>query len=178
MKPLVQVGQSYMALSEGDDKLRAALFEEAVGSYKQAMQVSRTIPEEEAFDYMGFDALCHAGLSCSLVKLGRYSEALDSAEIALRYFNRRGELNQEEGKQWIAVVVSHALALDELGRSKEALTEFRKAGEMIAERKGELPDKEKLQRLIEEHIVKLQEAATALPDKKPAGYKAWWEFWS
>lgn len=178
MKPLIQVGQAYMALSQGEQKRQAALFDEAVESYNRAMQVSRTIPEEEAFDYSGFDALCHAGLSCSLVKLGRYSEALGSAEIALRYFNRRGELNQDEGKQWIAVVVSRAFALDELGRSKEALAEFRKAGEMIAERKGELPDKEELQRLIEEHIVKLQAAETALPDKKQTGYKAWWEFWS
>jgi len=167
-----------MALSQGEQQLQDGLFEEAAESYSRAMEVSRTIPEEEAFDYLGFDALCHAGLSCSFVKLGRYSEALDSAETALRYFNRRGELNQDEGKQWIAVVVSHALALDVLGRSKEALVEFQKASEMIAERKGELPGQEEQQRLIRQHIVKLQEEATALPDTKQPGYKAWWEFWS
>ena len=178
MKPLIQVGQAYMALSQGEQKRLDGLFEEAVESYNHAMQVSRTIPEEEAFDYMGFDALCHAGLSSSLVKLGRSSESLASAEIALSYFNRRGELNQDEGKQWIAVVVSRALALAELGRGREALAEFRKAGEMIAERKGELPDKEEQLRIISLHILKLQGAETALPDKKQPGYKAWWEFWS
>lgn len=178
MKPLIQVGQAYMALSQGEQKRQDGLFEEAVESYNRAMQFSRTIPEEEAFDYMGFDALCHAGLSSSLVKLGRCSESLASAEIALRYFNRRGELNQDEGKQWIAVVVSRALAFEELGRSSEARAEFRKAGEMIAERKGELTGKVELQRLIEEHIVTLQGAEIALPDKKQPGYKAWWEFWS
>ena len=52
---------------------------------------------------------------------------------------------------------------------------YRIAGEMIAERKAELPGKEELQQLIVEHVSKLQ---PLVADKKPAGYKAWWEFWS
>ncbi len=104
MKPLIQVGQSYLALSQGEQQLQDARYEEAAASYKRALEVSRTIPEEEAFDYDGFDALCHTGLSGAYIKLERYAEALQSADIGLRYFNRRGELQQDEGKQWIAAV--------------------------------------------------------------------------
>ena len=46
---------------------------------------------------------------------------------------------------------------------------------MLAERKGDMPGKEEMLRLIEEHLAGLK---SVVPDKKPAGYKAWWEFWS
>ncbi len=175
MKPLIQVGHSYLALSQGEQQLRDALYEEAAESYKRALEVSRSIPKEEAFDYDGFDALCHTGLSGAYVKLGRYEEALCSSEIGLRYFDRRGELHKEEGKQWIAAVLNRAQALEGTGRWEEALKAYQIASEMIAERKGELPAKEELQQLIEERVSKLQPLTA---DKKPAGYKAWWEFWS
>ncbi len=175
MKPLVQVAQSYMALSEGDEKLRAGLFEEAAASYNRAMTVSRTIPEDEAYDHQGFDALCHTGLSGAMAELEQYSEALASADIALRYFSRRGELNQDEGLYWIAAVRNRAAALAGTGRPEEALQAYRMASEMIAERKAEMADKEKQLQMIAAHIQRLS-ALTA--DKKPAGYKAWWEFWS
>jgi len=174
MKPLKQVAQAYMALSEGEKKRQEGAFEEAASEYRCAMECSRTIPKEEVFDHGGFDALCHAGLSGALGKLDQYEESLVSAEIALRYFNRRGELNQDEGKQWITAVVSRALALARTGRSGEALNAFRMAGEMVAERKGELPDKETLQKMIGDNIAMLQ---TSMPEDS-AKRKAWWEFWS
>jgi tetratricopeptide (TPR) repeat protein len=175
MKPLIQVGHSYLALSQGDQQFREAQYEEAAESYKRALEVSRTIPEEEAFDYEGFDALCHTGLSGVYVKLECYAEALKSADIGLRYFNRRGELHKDEGRQWIAAVFNRALALEGTKRMDEALKSYRMAGEMIAERKGEMPDKQQLQSLIAGHISRLE---ALIPDKKPSGYKAWWEFWS
>jgi len=175
MKPLVQVGQAYLALSEGEEKLLAGLLEEAAASYRRAMIVSRTIPEDEAYDHQGFDALCHTGLSGALVELKNFSEALASADIALRYFNRRGELNQDEGKYWIAAVRNRAAALAGTGRTEESLQAYRMVSEMIAERKGEMADREEQLRMIEEHISRLQ---AIIPEKKSAGYKAWWEFWS
>ena len=175
MKPLVQVGQAYMALSEGEENLRKGLFEEAAASYSRAMIVSRTIPEDEAYDHQGFDALCHTGLSGALVKLEQFKEALASADIAMHYFNRRGELNQDEGKHWINAVRSRAAALEGTGRPEESLKTYQMVSEMIAERKGEMPDKEEQLRIIGEHISRLKSAVFG---KKPAGYKAWWEFWS
>ncbi len=175
MTPLGQVGQAYRALSEGDEKLRAALFEEAAASYKRAMIVSRTIPEDEAYDHQGFDALCHTGLSGALAELRQFPEALESADLALRYFNRRGELNQDEGKYWISAVRNRAAALAGTGRLEEALQAYRMVSEMITERKADTPEKQEQLRMIEEQIARLQ---TAIPAKKPAGYKAWWEFWS
>ena len=175
MKPLVQVGQAYMALSEGEEKLRNGLFEEAATSYNRAMTVSKTIPEDEAYDHQGFDALCHSGLSGALVKLEQFKEALASSDIALHYFNRRGELNQEEGKHWINAVRSRAAALEGTGRLEEALKAYQMVSEMIAERKAEMPDKDEQLRIIEQHISRLK---SGVSDKKPAGYKAWWEFWS
>ena len=175
MKPLVQVGQAYMALSEGEENLRKGLFEEAAASYSRAMIVSRTIPEDEAYDHQGFDALCHTGLSGALVKLEQFKEALASADIAMHYFNRRGELNQDEGKHWINAVRSRAAALEGTGRPEESLKAYQMVSEMIAERKGEMPDKEEQLRIIGEHISRLKSAVSG---KKPAGYKAWWEFWS
>jgi tetratricopeptide (TPR) repeat protein len=175
MKPLVQVGQAYMALSEGEEKLRAGFFEEAAASYRRAMTVSRTIPEDEAYDHQGFDALCHTGLSGALVQLEHFKEALASADIALYYFNRRGELNQDEGKHWINAVRSRAAALEGSGRPEEALKAYQMASEMIAERKADMPDKEEQLGIIQQHILRLKGIVS---DKKPAGYKAWWEFWS
>jgi len=175
MKPLKQVGQSYLALSEGERQLQQNLVDEAAATYRRAIEVSRTIPQDEAFDYDGFDAIAHAGLSCALVKLGRYAETLASTEIALRYFNRRGELNQDEGKQWIDVVGNRAIALEGVGRADEALKAFRLVGEMIAERKGGLPNKEEQQQSIAYAIKRLE---AVVPGKKPADYKAWWEFWA
>ncbi|MEI6638315.1 MAG: DUF3856 domain-containing protein [Chlorobium sp.] len=175
MKPLKQVGQSYLALIDGERQLQQSLFEDAAATYRRAMEVSRTIPQDEAFDYDGFDAIAHTGLSCALVKLERYPETLESTEIALRYFNRRGELNQDEGKQWIDAVYSRAVALDGVGRFDESLKAFRMVGEMIAERKGDMKNKEELQQAVVQFINKVE---SALSGKKPADYKAWWEFWA
>jgi tetratricopeptide (TPR) repeat protein len=176
MKPLVQVGQAYMALSEGEEKLLAGLYEEAAASYKCAMIVSRTIPEDEAYDHQGFDALCHTGLSGALVELKQFQEALASADMALRYFNRRGELNQDEGKYWIAAVRNRAAALAGTGCTEESLHAYRMVSEMIAERKGEMADREDQLLMIAEHMSRLQ---ALMPEKNPGrGYKAWWEFWS
>jgi hypothetical protein len=175
MKPLREVAQAYMAASEGDKKLREGSFMEALDCYNRAMAISHTIPGEEAFDHTGFDALCHTGISGAFVGLERHGEALQSAEIALHYFNRRGELQKDEGKQWISAVLNHAIALHGSYRPQEAVKAFRMAAEMIAERKGEMSDREEMLRLIEEHLGGLN---SVVPDKKPAGYKAWWEFWS
>ena len=174
MKPLKQVAQAYMALSEGEKKLQECAFEEAVSEYQKAMEFTRAIPEEEVFDHDGFDALCHAGLSGALGKLERYKESLASADQALHYFNRRGELHQDEGKQWIAAVVNRALALARTGQSVNALKAFQMAGEMVDERKGELPDREKLQQMIADNITMLR---SSMPEDG-AKRKAWWEFWS
>lgn len=174
MKPLKQVAQAYMALSEGEKRLKEEAFEEAIAEYQKAMDVTRTIPEEEVFDHDGFDALCHAGLSGAFAKLGRHDECLLSADNALRYFNRRGELHQDEGKLWIAAVVNRAVGLAGTGRSAEALKAFRMADEMVAERKGEMEDKEELQKMITDNIAMLQ---TSMPEDT-AKRKAWWEFWS
>lgn len=163
-----------MALSEGERKLQEEKYDAAVVDYRRAMEVTRTIPEEEVFDHAGFDALCHAGLSSALSKLECYGESLASADQALRYFNRRGELHQDEGKQWIAAVVSRAVAFARTGQPAEALKAFRMAVEMIAERKGDLPEREGLQKMIDSNISVLQ---TSMPEDT-AKKKAWWEFWS
>ena len=175
MKPLQQVAQSYLALSEGARQLDDAHFEDAAASYRRAMDISRTIPGDEAFDYAGFDAIANTGLSSALVQLGQYADALLSTDIALRYFNRRGELHKDEGKDWISAVLNRARALEGVGQLQEALKEFRTVGEMITERKGELKSKETLQHQVAQSVKKLE--ALLPPGKKP-GYKAWWEFWS
>lgn len=163
-----------MALSEGERKLQEEKYDAAAVDYRRAMEVTHTIPEEEVFDHDGFDALCHAGLSDALSKLERYGESLASADQALRYFNRRGELHQDEGKHWIAAVVSRAVALARTGQPAEALKAFRMADEMIAERKGDMPERERLQKMIDSNISMLQ---TSMPEDT-AKKKAWWEFWS
>lgn len=175
MKPLKEVAGSYMALADAQRQLAGGDYEEAAANCRKAMEVSRTMPPEEAFDHTGFDAFCHAGLAEALARLARYDEALQSADLALRHFNRRGELNQEDGKLWIAAVFSRALALDGLGRGSEALREYRKASEMLAERKGETPGREKL---LEEAAGRIGVLERSEKPEKPSGYKAWWEFWS
>ena len=174
MKPLKQVAQAYMALSDGEKKLQEGKYEDAASDYRKAMELTRTIPEEEVFDHDGFDALCHAGLSGALVKLERYEECLESADLALRYFNRRGDLHQDEGKSWIAAVLNRAIGLARTGDSAEALKAFRMAGEMVEERKGDVPDREKILKSVDDNIAMLQ---TSMPEDT-AKRKAWWEFWS
>ena len=174
MKPLKQVAQAYMALSKGERSLQEGAFEEAVSEYQRAMADTRTIPQEEVFDHDGFDALCHAGLSSAFRQLEQYEESLASADKALRYFNRRGELHQDEGKQWIAAVVSRAFALARTGQSKDALKAFHTASEMIADRNGDWPEKKELQKTVSDNIAILQ---TSMPEDN-AKRKAWWEFWS
>ncbi len=174
MKPLKQVAQAYMALSEGEKKLQEGAFEEAAAEYRKAMEVTRTIPQEEVFDHDGFDALCHAGLSGAYAKQERYEDCLGAADKALHYFNRRGELHEDEGKLWISAVVNRAVGLAGTGRSGDALKAFTMAKEMVAERKGEMTNKEELQTMIADNIAMLQ---TSLPEDT-AKRKAWWEFWS
>ncbi|MBV5319475.1 MAG: tetratricopeptide repeat protein [Chlorobium phaeobacteroides] len=175
MKPLREVAQAYMSLSDAGMQLQAGSYRDAAENCRKAMEMSRTISLEEAFDHEGFDAFCFATLSEAFWRLGRFEESLQSAEKALRYFNRRGELNQDEGKLWIAAVFSKAVALQETGSPEDAAGFFRTAGEMIAERKGELPGKEMLLQEIEERLALLE---GSLNSKRKSGYKAWWEFWS
>ncbi|NTU59356.1 MAG: DUF3856 domain-containing protein [Chlorobiaceae bacterium] len=175
MKPLKEVAGAYMALSDAQRQLLAGSYEEAASNCRKAMEISRTMPPEEAFDHAGFDAFCHAGLAEAQARLRMFDDALRSADVALRHFNRRGELNQDEGKLWIASVFSRALALDGLGRGAEALSEFRKASEMIAERKGEMPGRDAL---LAEATQRMAELGKSAKSGKPEGYKAWWEFWS
>ncbi|MEI7696405.1 MAG: DUF3856 domain-containing protein [Chlorobium sp.] len=175
MKPLQQVGQAYLALSEGERQFQQALFEEAAATYRRAMEVSRTIPQEEAFDYEGFDAIAHTGLSGALVKLGHYAQALDSTDIALRYFNRRGELHKDEGREWIDAVHHRAAGLEGIGQSEESLKAYRMVSEMLLEKKGELKNREEQLQRVGNSIRRLE---TAMQGIKPADYKAWWEFWA
>ena len=175
MKPLKEVAMSYMALAEAQKKLQDGMYAEAAAESRKAMEISRTMPPEEAFDHEGFEGLCHAALAPAQAGLGEYAECLQSAERALRYFNRRGELQQDEGKGWIAVVFSRAVALQETGSPEEAAKGFGIAGEMIAERRGELPGREGMLREIEERLSAI--GGTSKPAEKP-GYRAWWEFWS
>ncbi|ASQ89642.1 hypothetical protein CHL67_00755 [Prosthecochloris sp. GSB1] len=174
MKPLKQVAQAYMALSEGERLRSEGAFAEAEAQYRKAMEVTRAIPAEEVFDHDGFDALCNAGLSRALGELGRYDESLVSAELALRYFSRRGELHQDEGLHWIDAVIGRATALAKTGKRSEALAAFEMAGEMVAERKGGIAEREALQRTIDDNIALLRKS---MPEDR-SKYKAWWEFWS
>ena len=176
MKPLKEVAMSYMALAEAQKKLLEGLYAEAAAESNKAMEISRTMPPEEAFDHDGFDGLCYAALAPAQAGLGEYAGCLQSAERALRYFNRRGELQKDEGKQWIAVVFSRAVAMQETGSPEEASKGFRIAGEMIAERKGELPGREDILREIAERLSVLGGESKTV--EKPGGYRAWWEFWS
>ncbi len=175
MKPLKEVAMSYMALSEAQKKLEEGCFAEAVEEASRAMAASRTMPSGETFDQDGFDALCYAVLASARAGLEDYEACLESAEPALRYFNRRGELQQDEGKQWISVVFSRGVALHETGVYDEALKNLTMAGEMIAERKGELPGKDAMLTDIEKRCSMLRDQEKS--QRKP-GYKAWWEFWS
>jgi tetratricopeptide (TPR) repeat protein len=175
MKPLREVAESYMALANAQRQLLEGSYEEAAANCRKAMDVSRTMPPEEAFDHIGFDAFCNAGLAEALARLGLFTESLQSADIALHHFNRRGELNQDEGKLWISAVFSRALAFDGLGRKREALDEYRKASEMVAERKADTPGRETM---LAEAAGRIAELERSVKPEKPAGYKAWWEFWS
>ncbi|NTW56254.1 MAG: DUF3856 domain-containing protein [Chlorobiaceae bacterium] len=176
MKPLREVAQSYMALAEAERQISDGLYGEAADSCRKAMAVSRTIPAEEAFDYAGFDAFCHARLSEALRKLGGYDEALAASEKALHYFNRRGELNREDGKFWIAAVLSRGVALQETGLVEEGAKVLAMAREMIQERKEELPGKMEMLGEIDNRLA--SPGGKAGQQAKKPGYKAWWEFWS
>jgi tetratricopeptide (TPR) repeat protein len=178
MKPLKQVAGAYMALSEGERQLQEHRYDEAAASCRRAMDLSWTIPSEEAFDHEGFDALCHAGLSAALSKTGNYPQSLESAEIALKYFNRRGELRGSEGLQWIVSVISRATAFEKSGRTAEALKGFQQAREMLIER-GKLADSRE-QELLSDVEKQLRDSEAAHPPATTTkrGYKAWWEFWS
>ncbi|NTU54137.1 MAG: DUF3856 domain-containing protein [Chlorobiaceae bacterium] len=175
MKPLKELAGAYLALSDAQRQLLAADYDAAAANCRKAMEISRTMPPEEAFDHAGFDAFCYAGLAEAFAGLGQFDEALTSAYRALHHFNRRGELNQDEGKLWISAVFSRALALDGLGRGAEALAEFRKVTEMLDERKGETPGKERLKEVA---VNRIAELGASKKQQKPEGYKAWWEFWS
>lgn len=174
MKPLKQVAQAYLAVREADGKLQAGEPDAAAGEYRRAMELTRTIPQEEVFEHDGFDAMCNAGLAEALAALGEYPAALEAADGALRYFGRRGELHQEEGKRWIAAVLARGLALARIDRAHDALKAFETAREMISERKGELPGKDEMLAKIEENVALLRRT---MPDEQP-GRKGWWEFWS
>ena len=71
MKPLKEVAGAYLALSEAQRQLVAGAFDEAAANCRKAMEISHTMPPEEAFDHAGFDAFCHAGLAEALAGFGR-----------------------------------------------------------------------------------------------------------
>jgi len=121
------------------------------------------------------DGLCYAALASAQAGMAEYVECLHSAERALRYFNRRGELQKDEGKQWISVVFSRGIALQETGALEDAAKTLGMAREMIAERKGELPGREEMLREIAERLS--VSGGLSKSAQKP-GYRAWWEFWS
>jgi len=175
MKPLKEVAMSYMALAEAQKKLQDGMYAEAAAESRKAMEISRTMPPEEAFDHDGFDGLCYAALAAAQAGMDEYAECLQSADKALRYFNRRGELQQDEGRQWIAVVFSKAVALQETGAPDAAAKLLGVVKEMIAERKGELPGKEEMLREADRRLAIL--GGRSKPAEKQ-GYRAWWEFWS
>jgi tetratricopeptide (TPR) repeat protein len=176
MKPLKEVAHSYLALSEAEQLISEGMFREAEESCRKAMEMSRTIPSGEAFDHAGFDAFCQARLSEALRRQARYDDALAAAEKALYYFNRRGELNREDGKFWIAAVFSRAAALQETGCEQDGLKALGTAREMIEERKGELPGRDEMRIEIDKRLA--GRGTTVEPPSKKPGYKAWWEFWS
>ncbi|ABB23001.1 DUF3856 domain-containing protein [Pelodictyon luteolum] len=175
MKPLRSVADAYLALSVGERQLQDGLHAESAASCRSAMDAARSIPAEEAFDHAGFDAFVHAVLAGALTGLGDYGTGLESADLALYYFNRRGELEEDGGKLWIRAVFSRGAALEGLGRRDEAFQSFRMACEMLDERNGGMGGLEALRNAAAEALTRL---GRATEPEKPAGYRAWWEFWS
>jgi len=175
MKPLKSVAESYLFLSEGERQLREGLYSEAAASAGKAMESARTIPSEEAFDHAGFEAFAHAVLSGALAGQGEHAMALEAADRALYYFNRRGELQDDGGKLWIRAVFSRAVALEGLGRRDDAFKAYRTACEMLDERTAEMAGREEMHSAASLAVRRL---GRSTEPEKPAGYRAWWEFWS
>ncbi|MEC9486958.1 MAG: DUF3856 domain-containing protein [Prosthecochloris sp.] len=174
MKPLKQVAQAYMSVSRGEALLQEGKPEQALQEYRHAMEVTRTIPAEEVFDHDGFDALCNAGLADAFRLLGRHQESLEAAEQALGYFSRRGELHEDEGRQWITAVICRAAALGRTSRQADALKVFEMAEEMLEEKKGEMADREERLEMVRSSIATLRSSVPGNRENR----KAWWEFWS
>ncbi|TCD47694.1 DUF3856 domain-containing protein [Chlorobium sp. N1] len=175
MKPLKSVAEAYLALSQGERQLREGLYGDAAASSRGAMDSARSLPSGETFDHAGFEAFAHAVLAGALAGLGEFEPALESADRALYHFNRRGELQEDGGRLWIRAVFSRGAALEGLGRRDEAFQAFRMAGEMLDERTAEMPGKAELRRDSAEALKRL---GRPTEPEKPAGYRAWWEFWS
>ncbi len=175
MKPLRSVAKAYLALSEAERQLQDGLHAEAAASCRGATDAARSIPSDEAFDHAGFEAFVHAVLAGALTGLEEHGAGLESADRALYYFNRRGELEEDGGKLWIRAVFSRGSALEGLGRRDEAFQAFRMAGEMLDERKGGVGGLEALRNAAADALVRL---GRPTEPEKPAGYRAWWEFWS
>lgn len=175
MKPLKSVAEAYLALSEGERQLREGLYGDAAASCRRALVAARSLPPEETFDHAGFEAFADAVLGGALVGQGEHSMALETADRALYYFNRRGELQEDGGKLWIRAVFSRGTALEGLGRRDEAFQAFRMAGEMLDERTAEMAGKEELRSTVALAVARL---GRPTEPEKPEGYRAWWEFWS
>ncbi len=92
METAQKVQEALKSWKEGDRLFAVGDFASSVSSYKRALDLSRSLPPEEEFDHLGFEASCNAGLSGSLGRLGKHTESLVAADAALAFFDRCGDM--------------------------------------------------------------------------------------
>jgi hypothetical protein len=105
MDTVEKVREALESWKDGDLKFDVVDFEGSVRSYEKALELSRSLPSDEPFDHFGFEASCYAGLSGALGRLGRHRESLATAEAALAFFDRCGEMYPVEAGKWLMAVV-------------------------------------------------------------------------
>lgn len=128
-----KVREALKSWKEGDLKFGSGDFEGSVRSYTRALDVAKSLPNDEPFNHLGFAASCTAGLSGALGRLDRHQESLAAAESALSIFDRHGTMHTTEVGKWMMAIVNKGTALVMLGRPREALDTFRRAKKMFSD---------------------------------------------
>jgi len=168
-----KVREALRSWKEGDRLFDSGDFEGSVGSYTRALDLSRSLPPEEEFDHLGFEASCNAGLSGSLGRLGSHRESLAAAEAALAFFNRCGDMYPVEAGKWLMAVVNRGAALAMLGRPSEALEAFERAKKMLSDRGMDKAENRQWVAMVDQNISSIRTALRAGHTSPP-----WWKFWA
>jgi len=169
-----KVREALKSWKEGDRLFDAGNFAGSVSSYKRALDLSRSLPTEEEFDHLGFEASCNAGLSGSLGRLGRHAESLVAADAALVFFDRSGNMYPVEAGKWMMAVVNRGAALAMLSRPNEALEAFKRAKKMLSERGMNSVENRQWISIVDQNISSVQTMLRGGAQKS----SPWWKFWS
>jgi tetratricopeptide (TPR) repeat protein len=120
------------AYRDADQSFRQGNYAGSVDSYKKALRLCQSLPEDTKIDRRRFEATAYAGLSGALGRMEKHLESFAAANKALVFYDQCGENYPADTGRWLMAQVNQGTALAALGCLDAAVEALERAKQLFA----------------------------------------------